>query len=110
MKKEKKAPELELVQNIEEDEASFEEQQVAAETKVRDELKTQNDIIKRGMVVQMVDFTRLIDEPGYFLVKGQIMTDVNGVPLFTEVVMKMTKNCLAKFINEAKSLLKNTED
>lgn len=113
MKKDKKsvAPELELVTNdgVEAD-TSFQEKQAAAELKVKDELKVQNDIIKRGMIVQMVDITYVQEETNYIMVKGKLMTDVNGIPLFTEVNMKLTKSCLAKFILEAKSLLKMMED
>jgi hypothetical protein len=110
MKKQgKPAPELELVENLE-PEQDYQEMQKAAENKVRDELKAQNDVIRRGMVVQMVDVTKMIDEPGYFLVKGQIMTDINGVPLFTEIIMKMTKHCISKFVTDARIILKNAEE
>lgn len=94
-----KRPELELVEN--------DPKQIEAENKVREELRAQLEILKKGMFVHMADITYVQEEGSYIVMKGKIYTDVNGVPLMTDVVLKFTINSISKMLHECRNLLKN---
>lgn len=73
--------------------------------KAQEQLKAKLDVIRKGLSVDVVDISYCEESESTIIVKARIMTDVNGIPSFNELKLKLTKQAARKLGNNLTKLL-----
>lgn len=75
----------------------------------KNEIHAKSNWLKKGLTVDILDVLQIHDEDRYLEVKFRIVNEINSVPLFTDLTLKLTKAALYKLKSEVARFTKDRD-